>query len=159
MPVPTLSSTWQGAAGIPLTEELLEWPPDVLAFANLILSHSEAFRFVLSPIEEWPPRRHPAWVEDVAEAALAWSAWAEHGRGTLPHLVVDMWRVVRERADNLLEHVAEGRDDRLGDSLLTLHAVADEACAGLGVALDTFDDGCWRGEDFVFARARVGDVL
>jgi hypothetical protein len=34
-----------------------------------------------------------------------------------------------------LEHLAEARDWRLCEALLTLHAIADEACAGLGVAL------------------------
>ena len=38
-----------------------------------------------------------------------------------------------------LEHLAQGLDSRLCLALLTLHAMADEACAGLGVALDTSD--------------------
>jgi hypothetical protein len=58
--VPTLASTWEGAAGTPIADEPLDWPPDAFAIANVILERSEAFRFVLSPIEEWPPRRFPA---------------------------------------------------------------------------------------------------
>ena len=139
MAVPTLASTWQGAGGTPITDDLLDWPPDVFALANVILGRSEAFRFALSPIEKWPPRRHPGWVGLVEEAAAGWSAWAEDRRGTLPGLVLEEWSVVRERADTPLEDLAEGRDQRLCESLLTLHAVADEACAGLGVALDTSD--------------------
>ena len=39
--------------------------------------------------------------------------------------------------------LADGRDWRLCEALLTLHAIADEACAGLGVALDRSDGkGC-----------------
>jgi hypothetical protein len=42
-----------------------------------------------------------------------------------------------------LEHLAEGHDWRMCEALLTLHAIADEACAGLGVALDRSDGkGC-----------------
>jgi hypothetical protein len=137
--VQTLASTWQGAAGSPITDELLDWPPDVFAFANVLLDRSEAFRFALSPIEEWPPRRYPGWVLLVEEAARDWSAWAEDRRGTLPELVLDVWGVVRESADRPLEDLAEGRDLRLCESLLTLHAIADEACAGLGIALDASD--------------------
>jgi hypothetical protein len=137
--VPTLASTGEGAAGAPIADELLDWPPDVFALANVLLERSEAFRFVLSPIEEWPPRRFPGWVNLVAEAAVAWSAWAEDRRGALPDLVLEVWSDVREGAEVPLEDVAEGRDQRLCESLLTLHAVADEACAGLGVALDTSD--------------------
>jgi hypothetical protein len=141
--VPTLASTWQGAAGAPISDDLLDWPPDVFAFANVLLDRSEAFRFALTPIEEWPPRGYPGWVGLVDEAAREWSARAEDGRGTLPDLVLDVWRMVRESADTPLEDLAEGRDQRLCESLLTLHAVADEACAGLGIALDTSDaTGC-----------------
>ena len=82
---PTLSSTWLGVSGTPMTDELVDWPPDVFAFANVILSRSEAFRFTLSAGDESPPHRYQDW------------------------------------------------------ALLTLHALADEACAGLGVALDTSD--------------------
>jgi hypothetical protein len=139
--VPTLASTWQGAAGVPIADELLDWPPDVFALANVILGHSEAFRFALSPIEEWPPRRYPGWVREVEEAAHEWSAWAEDRSGALPDLVLEVWGVVREGADTPLEEIAEGRDQRLCESLLTLHAIADEACAGLGVALDAGDAG------------------
>jgi hypothetical protein len=139
MTAPTLASTWQGAAGIPLTDDLLDWPPDVFAFSNVTLGQSEAFRFALSPIDEWPPRRYPGWVRLVEEAAHAWSAWAEDGRGAPPDLVLEVWGLVREHADSPLEDLAEGRDAELCESLLTLHAVADEACAGLGVALDTSD--------------------
>jgi hypothetical protein len=137
--VQTLASTWEGAAGVPATDELLDWPPDVFAFANVLLDRSEAFRFALTPIEEWPPRRYPGWVGLVEEAAREWSAWTEDGRSTPPELVHDVWGAVRERADSPLEELAEGRDLRLCESLLTLHAVADEACAGLGIALDTAD--------------------
>jgi hypothetical protein len=138
MTAPTLASTWRAAAGCPVTDELLDWPPDVFAFANLILGRSEAFRFALSPVD-WPPRRYPGWAELVADAAVGWSAWTEHRRGKPPDFVLEVWGVVRERGESKLEDLAERRDRRLCDSLLTLHAIADEACAGLGVALDTFD--------------------
>ena len=139
MTLPTLASTWRGTAGAPIADELLDWPPDAFAFANVILGQSEAFRFVLSPIEDWPPRGYPGWVGLVEEAALGWSAWVDGGRAAPPDLVLEVWSVVRDHADTPLEDVAEGRDQRLCEALLTLHAVADEACAGLGVALDTSD--------------------
>jgi hypothetical protein len=55
----------------------------------------------------------------------------------LPELVASEWSVFRERLEVPLEQLAS--DARGCEALLTLHAVADEACAGLGVALDTFD--------------------
>jgi hypothetical protein len=57
----------------------------------------------------------------------------------MPDLVVEEWGVVRERVGTPLEQLALGEDARLCEALLTLHALADEACAGLGIALDTSD--------------------
>lgn len=33
---PTLMSTWEAIAGVPVTDELLEWPPDVFALTNVL---------------------------------------------------------------------------------------------------------------------------
>jgi len=38
-----------------------------------------------------------------------------------------------------LELLSEGHDSRMCEAVLTLHAIADEACAGLGMALDRPD--------------------
>lgn len=46
---PTPASLWQAAAGIPIGDELIEWPPDLFALTDLILTRSEAYRFALSP--------------------------------------------------------------------------------------------------------------
>ena len=56
--------------------------------------------------------------------------------GAVPELVAEKWGVVRERAEIPLEQLADGREWRVCEALLTLHAIADEACAGLFVALD-----------------------
>jgi hypothetical protein len=77
---PTLASTWHGASSGAITDELLDWPPDVFALTNVILARSEAFRFAISPIREWPPEGYPDWARMVEEAGLRWSAWVEHRR-------------------------------------------------------------------------------
>jgi hypothetical protein len=56
---PTLASTWHAASSGAITDELLDWPPDVFALTNVVLARSEAFRFALSPVGEWPPRAIP----------------------------------------------------------------------------------------------------
>jgi hypothetical protein len=139
---PTLASTWYAASGGPITDELLEWPPDVFALTNELLRRAEAFRFALSR-QDWPPSRFGDWASGVAEAARRWSAWAEVRTGALPDLVAAEWSVFCERLETPLEQLAAGRDDRGCEALLTLHAIADEACAGLGVAVDTCNaEGC-----------------
>jgi hypothetical protein len=34
---PTPASTWYAATGAPITDRLLEWPPDVFALTNVVL--------------------------------------------------------------------------------------------------------------------------
>jgi hypothetical protein len=158
---PTLASTWQGVTGSPIGDGLLEWPPDVFALTAVILERAEAHRFVLSPPDGvvWPPDGDPSWSEAVGQAARRWSAWAEDRAGDVPELVSDKWGVVRERAEVSLEALAEGRDWHVCEALLTLHAIADEACAGLFVALDRSDgEGCLyraRGRELL---ARTGSL-
>jgi hypothetical protein len=140
---PTPASIWQSVTGEPISDSLLEWPPDVFALANLVLDRGDAFRFALSPVDQWPPSRYPDWHQAVVEAGRQWSGWAQAPRGEPPDLVAEEWRVLSEHAFEPLEELASGRDPRLVEALLTLHATADEACAGLGIALDSPDAvGC-----------------
>jgi hypothetical protein len=139
---PTLASTWYAASGAPISDRLLEWPPDVFALANVVLARAEAFRYALA-VAGWPPSRLGDWGQEVQDAGRRWSAWAEERTGSLPDLVADEWSVLRQGAQGSLEHLAAGNDNRVCEALLTLHAIADEACAGLGVALDSSSaEGC-----------------
>jgi hypothetical protein len=157
----TAASVWQAVAGSPVTDELLEWPPDLFALTDVILARSEAYRFALSPPggRQWPPVRFADWSGAVVKAGRQWSAWAEDRRGPVPDLLAEEWSVVREHAGMPLEQLADGSDWRMCEALLTLHAIADEACAGLGVALDRSDgDGCLyraRGRELL---ARTGSL-
>jgi len=127
----------------------------------VILDRSQANRFLLSQPDgmEWPPVRFPNWSDAVEEAARQWSAWVEDRHSAIPDLLAEEWRVFRERAGIPLEHLAVGHDWRMCEALLTLHAIADEACAGLGVALDSSDGrGCLyraRGRELL---ARTGSL-
>jgi hypothetical protein len=156
---PTLASTWQALAGSPIGDELLEWPPDVFALTDVILERAEAYRFVLSPPDgvPWPSGGDASWDEAVGRAARRWSAWAEERDGAVPELVAENWGVFRAREGMPLEELAAGGDWRVCEALLTLHAIADEACAGMFIALDRSDgEGCIyraRGRELL---ARVG---
>src|SRR5215467_3184357 len=152
---PTLASTWQAVAGSPLNDQFLEWPADLFALTNVILERSEAYRFALSPSNglEWPPARFPNWSEAVEETGQQWSLWVEDRQGPIPGLLAEEWSVLREREEMPLEHLAQGVDSRMCEALLTLHAIADEACAGLGIPLETS-----RGKGCVY-RARARELL
>jgi hypothetical protein len=136
---------WRGLTGILITDEFLQWPPDLFALTDVILKRSETYRFILSSRDgvEWPPSRFRSWTEAIEEAARHWSECVEDPERVLPTLLREEWAVFRQRAEIPLEYLAEGHDWRMCEALLTLHAIADEACAGLGVAPDRADGrGC-----------------
>src|SRR5215472_5605021 len=83
---PTPGSVWQEVAGTMIGDELLEWPPDILAVTEVILQRSEAYRFALSPPagSTWPPADFPDWPDAVTDAARQWCAWAEDRNGAIP---------------------------------------------------------------------------
>jgi hypothetical protein len=63
------ASTWHAVAGGPITDQVLEWPPDVFALTNVVLGRSGAFRFALAPVSEGSPGRHPDWTGRVPRFA------------------------------------------------------------------------------------------
>ena len=152
---PILASVWQAVASSTIGDELLEWPPDLFALTEVILQRSEAYRFALSPPagSNWPPADVPDWPDAVIGAARQWSAWVEDRNGPIPHLLAQEWGIVRARGGIPLSRLAEARDWRVCEALLTLHAIADEACAGLGIASDASS-----ADGFVY-RARARELL
>jgi len=152
---PTPASVWRTLVGSAIGDELLEWPPDLFALTEVILQRSEAYRFALSPPagSSWPPADVPDWPDAVTDAARQWCAWAEDRNGAIPRLLAQEWGILRARTGAPLSELAEARDWRLCEALLTLHAIADEACAGLGIALDASS-----ADGFVY-RARGRELL
>jgi hypothetical protein len=159
---PTLDYVWHSVSGGQITDELLDWPADVFALTNVILERSQAFRFALPPHVRWPPPRYTSWSTAVVEAGRVWSAWAERRRGAVPDLVQEEWNVVRKATSSPLDAVATGSDWRLCEALLTLHAASDEACAGLGIALDSSDGSACayraRGRELLARRGTLARV-
>src|SRR5262249_49838804 len=69
------------------------------------------------------------------QAGRQWAAWVEDRSNGLPGLLAEEWVIFRDAGERPLTHFTAAHDWRLCVALLTLHAIADEACAGLGVAL------------------------
>jgi len=133
----TTGSLWQAMSGRPLSADLLDWPPDLFALTSLVLQRSGAFRFALSPPpgRQWPPGSRSGWSATVEAAGRAWSGVVDAPGEPVPPLLVSMMEVVVAAAATPLEELSTGAAWDLCAALLTLHAIADEACAGLGVAL------------------------
>ena len=141
----TPASVWYSLTGNPISDELLDWPADIFALTDIILGRTEVYRFVLSPPHgvDWPPRRIPGGSKAGEEAGRQWSLWIENRETAFPDLLAEEWQAFREGIGMSLEDLAAGRDWRMCEGLMTLHAIADEACAGLGASLDgTGQKGC-----------------
>jgi len=89
---PTAGSTWLALSGRPVTDEVLEWPPDLFALTDVILDFTQAYRFVFSPPGEatWPPDRFADWAGAVEDAGRDWSGWVVNQQGALPDLLADV---------------------------------------------------------------------
>jgi len=151
----TPASIWNAMTGSQLTDRLLDWPPDLFALTDVILDRSQAYRFGMSPPTgmSWPPDRSPGWPEAVQDAGQQWSACIEDESRPIPDLLAQEWAVFREGAEKPLEQLAAGHDWRTCEALLTLHAIADEACAGLAGAFEAPSAAGW------IYRARARELL
>jgi hypothetical protein len=147
---PTVESLWRSTVGRPLRNDLLDWPPDLFALTATVLERSEAFRFAMSPPlgRQWPPGSWGDWSAEVEAAGREWAGFIDESPGTAPPLLANALGVLIAGADTPLERLATAADWPMCQALLTLHAIADEACAGLGVALTASNPAgcCYRGQ-------------
>ena len=143
----TIQSYFDAFAPAPTWVDLPAWPPDVFALTNLVLDHTEVFRFAVSPPSgrRWPPMED--WNARVSEAARAWREASGRPAGEPPPLVRDLWAILTRARTVPLGTLREGGRWDVSESLLTLHAIADEACAVLeasgDVSEESFEDLAW----------------
>ncbi|MGE5691209.1 MAG: hypothetical protein ACM33B_11710 [Pseudomonadota bacterium] len=145
----SVASYFDAFAPAPPWDDLVWWPPDVFALANLVLDHTEAYRFVVAPPpgRRWPPL--PDWSDEVRAAARDWAAGGCERGAVLPPLVRGCWDRVTQQRERPLADVRSGDAWRLTEALLTLHATADEACArvassGREASDRAFEGRAWR---------------
>jgi hypothetical protein len=140
----SLRSYFDAFAPAPAWADLVSWPPDIFALANLVLDHTEAYRFVLAPPagRTWPPLAD--WNEQVRNAAIAW----RQADGKPPPLVAHLWRLLTRDREAPLDQIRSGEAWEATAALLTLHAIADEACARVTShhrsAGSTFETRAWK---------------
>ncbi|HEX6301750.1 MAG TPA: hypothetical protein VF148_14915 [Acidimicrobiia bacterium] len=142
---PTVDSYFRAFSPAPAWDELPAWPPDVFAISNLVLDHTEAYRFAVSPHgrRTWPPTTD--WNQSVQTAAEKWRLVAQPGRSDLiPHQVREHWEILARHRETSLSDLRYGRAEELCSAFLTLHAMADEACRSLGThSAESFERRAW----------------
>jgi hypothetical protein len=129
-------------------DAVLRWPPDVFAVAAVLLNEADVYRLVVSPPDgaTWPA--FEGWSVAVTDGAAAWIAAIRGTDGELPAIVTESWERVLAADDISIDELAAGERWEVSCALLTLHALADEVCAGLGHELDHSGDSfaahAWR---------------
>ena len=128
---PSIESYFQAFGPVPDWEHLPRWPPDVFALSNIVLDYTEAYRLAVAPPRgrQWPPTSD--WDAHVARAARRWRDVTGAGTGPLPRMVRDAWDVVTRYRDISMADLRPEDPWELWPALITLHALADEASAGL----------------------------
>lgn len=144
----SVSSYFRAFAPAPEWVELAWWPPDVFTLANLVLDHTEGYRFVVAPPRgrRWPPL--PDWSGQVRAAAQAWRNGNTPRGCEPPPLARRCWATVTRYRDAPLTEIRSGEAWELTMALLTLHAIADEACAevascGRRASRPSFEGRAW----------------
>ena len=141
---PTVESYFRAFSSLQW-DDLVSWPPDVFCLCNLVLDQTEAYRFVVAPPpgHRWPPS--DGWTHDVVSAAREWSA-----SGEPPALVRRHWDLLADSKSVTLASIRGGEPWVVCEALLTLHACADQAFAGMAARGHAGDDA-W--------MARAGAML
>jgi hypothetical protein len=134
-----------------LVNILHRWPPDLFAATSSILQESGAYRSLVSPpgASEWPPQDASSWCADVAALAAHWVEWCEDH---LPPVAERVSTPVTSRIKAFFAAILQLDLDDLAleanwgllAELLALNAIADEACAGLGLGSLSPDGSAYR---------------
>ena len=120
-------------------QDFLTWPPDGFALAAAVLSESGSYRLIVSPPAglRWPPDdlSGETWESAVESWAREWSAWVVTRRPgrRRPKALSRLATSIGAAWGLPLVELDEPRNWNTLVSLLMLHAIADEACSGIGV--------------------------
>ena len=124
-------------------KELFRWPPDTFALTSALLADSGVYRFVVCPPvgEEWPPSHgggEGTWQESLRCDARAWAdAAAGSAASEPPGSVQDLGATLAAAERSALTALEAQAPWNLIVAILSLHALADEACEGAGLKRDT----------------------
>jgi hypothetical protein len=117
--------------------ELLRWPPDTFALTSVALGDSGAYRFVVCPADGrvWPPAGgEGGWQERIRREG---AAWAEAFGSEPPRTIRRLGELLALAEKTELAALETEAGWELLASLLSLHALADEASEGAGIRVAT----------------------
>jgi hypothetical protein len=114
-------------------QSLKKWPPNVFALTSSLLAESGAYRLAVSPPKgkAWP-RNPDFWTAELPDIASKIRAYAVR-RGPAPPEFTQCWEALESGKGLRVNSLTKPRQWKTCESILCLHAIADEACRGLGV--------------------------
>lgn len=122
-------------------QDFLLWPPDVFALTSVLLGDSGAYRFAVCPPEgeRWPPvdSGGATWQEAIRLGAAVWASAAGRMLSEPPSDVLEVLDVIAAADELPLAALENAANWNLVVAILSLHALADEACDGAGLRSDT----------------------
>lgn len=117
----------------PEWSEIKKWPPNVFALTSILLAESGAYRLAASPPgrKSWPGIAD-FWEERLFNIAASLRVFAA-GKGQAPRLFQRYWRVLEKAGSMAVPELANPDRWDVCEAVLYLHAMADQACQGVGV--------------------------
>jgi len=116
-----------------VVEEILLWPPDIFALTAVLMKETGIYRLVVSPPkkQQWPP--HDRWAYFARKTGGDWQAQVEHGKSPSP--IRALLEAILDSAGTPLAQLRSDTSScwRLCKAILSLHAIADEACVNVGI--------------------------
>lgn len=149
----------------PWWTEFSLWPPNVFALTSMLLEGSGAYRCAVSPPagQQWPPSTN--WEARVRREASTWIRWALRLRSGSPARLKAHGEVLKGSLGSVASSI--DADWSVCTAVLELHAMADEACAGVGIPVapkptagdsTTFETFVYRANARLGARGTLADV-
>lgn len=120
--------------------QLLSWPPDAFAVTSATLADCGAYRFVVCPPagRYWPPTGgEGGWQERVRREGAVWATSAGSNGGEPPNTIRGLGEFLASAERTELAALETESGWELLASLLSLHALADEASEGAGIRSGT----------------------
>ncbi|MDH4273052.1 MAG: hypothetical protein OEW18_13855, partial [Candidatus Aminicenantes bacterium] len=134
LPARTISDIMNCLSSMKMSwESLKKWPPNVFALTSSLLAESGAYRLAVSPPKGkvWP-RNPDFWTAELPDIANKVRAYAV-GRDSAPPAFRKCWESLEKGKGLGVDSLVKPRQWKTCESILYLHAIADEACRGLGV--------------------------
>jgi hypothetical protein len=134
MPPETLQQYFCSLIGEELIPTVIDWPPDAFALVAFLLEKTGAYTAVA---DNWPPLDvdgHASWSEYIAAIAQPWRSTASNSQQA-PAKAQELWSFILANQDKPTAKLtgSDRLNQKLRNTLLTILAAADEACADVGI--------------------------